>query len=49
MYDFGRTWTYEDYSAKEKSMHKQKEWRNELERMKISNVVRNIQDPAAGL
>ena len=46
MYDFGRTWSFEEYASKPKSrrdirrdMHKQREWRNELERMKISNVV----------
>ncbi|KAG2451278.1 hypothetical protein HYH02_003884 [Chlamydomonas schloesseri] len=46
VYDFGRTWSYEDYASKPKSlreirrdMHKQREWRNELDRMKISNVV----------
>ena len=45
VYDFGRTWSYEEYSSKSKSlreirrdMHKQREWRNELDRMKISNV-----------
>lgn len=50
VYDFGRTWSYEEYSSKPKSlreirrdMHKQREWRNELDRMKIFNVraVRN--------
>lgn len=46
VFDFGRTWSYEEYSAQQKTlreirrdMHKQREWRNELERMKISNVV----------
>lgn len=45
VYDFGRTWSFEDYSSKPKTMreirrdmHKQREWRNELDRMKISNV-----------
>ncbi len=45
VYDFGRTWSYEEYSSKPKSlreirrdMHKQREWRNELDRMKIFNV-----------
>ena len=49
VYDFGRTWSYEEYSSKEKTlrdirrdMHKQREWRNELERMKISNVVSGV-------
>ncbi|KAJ9534885.1 hypothetical protein QJQ45_029552, partial [Haematococcus lacustris] len=46
VFDFGRTWSYEDYVSKAKTlreirrdMHKQREWRNELDRMKISNVV----------
>ncbi|KAG1661620.1 hypothetical protein FOA52_002850, partial [Chlamydomonas sp. UWO 241] len=46
VYDFGRTWSYEVYSNEAKTlreirrdMHRQREWRNELERMKISNVV----------
>ena len=46
MYDFGRTWSHEEYGSKERSlreirrdMHKQREWRVELERMKISSVV----------
>ena len=47
VYDFGRTWSHEEYGSKERSlreirrdMHKQREWRVELERMKISSVVR---------
>ena len=47
VYDFGRTWSYEAYSSRPKSlreirrdMHKQREWRNELDRMKIFNVSR---------
>ncbi len=46
VYEFGRTWSYEEYSSQAKTlreirrdMHKQREWRNELERMKIFNVV----------
>ncbi|KXZ55711.1 DHC8 protein [Gonium pectorale] len=46
VYDFGRSWSYEAYSSRPKSlreirrdMHKQREWRNELDRMKIFNVV----------
>ena len=46
MYDFGRQWSYEEYASKSRTlrdirrdMHKQREWRNELERMKVSNVV----------
>lgn len=46
VYEFGRTWSYEEYGSTNKTlrdirrdMHKQREWRNELERMKISNVV----------
>ncbi|GLC47993.1 hypothetical protein PLESTB_000047400 [Pleodorina starrii] len=46
VYDFGRTWSFEAYSSKPKSlreirrdMHRQREWRNELDRMKIFNVV----------
>eukprot|EP00798_Chlamydomonas_sp_ICE-L_P012760 gene12760-16011_t len=46
IYDFGCQWSYESYSAEAKTlrdirrdMHKQREWRNELDRMKISNVV----------
>lgn len=46
VYEFGRTWSYEEYGSTSKTlrdirrdMHKQREWRNELERMKISNVV----------
>ena len=45
MYDFGHNWSYEEYSAQQKTlrdirrdMHKQREWRVELDRMKISNV-----------
>ena len=47
IYDFGRTFSYEEYSSKQKTMreirrdmHRQREWRNELERMKISSVRR---------
>ncbi|KAK9828903.1 hypothetical protein WJX72_002692 [[Myrmecia] bisecta] len=46
VYDFGRTFTFEAYSSKKRSMreirrdmHKQREWRNELEKMKIGNVI----------
>ncbi|KAG2501733.1 hypothetical protein HYH03_000233 [Edaphochlamys debaryana] len=46
VFDFGRTWSFEEYSSKPKTlreirrdMHKQREWRNELDRMKIFNVV----------
>lgn len=45
VYDFGRAWSYDSYSSQTRSlreirrdMHKQREWRNELEKMKISNV-----------
>jgi len=46
IYNFGRTWSFEEYTSKPKTlreirrdMYKQREWRNELDRMKISHVV----------
>jgi hypothetical protein len=46
IYDFGRTFNPEEYSAKPKTlrdirvdMREQRDWRNELEKMKISNTV----------
>ncbi|KAF5838995.1 dynein heavy chain, N-terminal region 2-domain-containing protein [Dunaliella salina] len=46
IYNFGRTWSFEEYTSKPKTlreirtdMHKQRVWRNELDRMKISHVV----------
>lgn len=42
---FGRDWNFDEYSGKKltireirRDMHKQREWRNDLEKMKISQV-----------
>eukprot|EP00201_Polytomella_parva_P020499 CAMPEP_0175042260 /NCGR_PEP_ID=MMETSP0052_2-20121109/2450_1 /TAXON_ID=51329 ORGANISM="Polytomella parva, Strain SAG 63-3" /NCGR_SAMPLE_ID=MMETSP0052_2 /ASSEMBLY_ACC=CAM_ASM_000194 /LENGTH=3805 /DNA_ID=CAMNT_0016305023 /DNA_START=33 /DNA_END=11446 /DNA_ORIENTATION=+ len=46
VYDFGRRWSYEEYTSRTRNlreirrdMYKQREWRIELDRMKISNLV----------
>ena len=46
MYDFGKTWNFEEYAASKKptireirrDMHRQRQWRTDLEKMKISQV-----------
>ncbi|CAD7701708.1 unnamed protein product [Ostreobium quekettii] len=47
IYDFGNNWKFEEYAKVKKpttreirrDMHKQRQWRNDLEKMKISQVV----------
>lgn len=46
IYDFGNNWKFEEYANVKKpttreirrDMHKQRQWRNDLEKMKISQV-----------
>lgn len=46
IYEFGRDWNFAEYASKKqlsireirRDMHKQRDWRNELDKMKISQV-----------